>query len=112
MKKVICSIAWVLAAALIYGCGCRQTPPALSSETRIAIELANKVDSWRARRRAECLSRALAAAQLRADSMIMDYAYEQRMMLDRPARPVRPDEPELLRPSDTLKLAPFLGDSL
>lgn len=75
-------------------------------------EVLTKLASWQGRREKDCRDKAMTIALARADSMILDYAREQKMMLDRPSRPVRPEEPELRRPSDTLELRPFLGDSL
>ena len=105
------SLAVALAAAVV-PVACGESTPALTSEERIEAAVAEKLASWRGRRATDCARVALAAAQLRADSLILDYAYAQRMMLDRPARPVPPPEPPLRRPHDTLRLEPFLGDTL
>jgi hypothetical protein len=51
-------------------------------------------------------------ALVNADSMILDYAREQKLQLERPSKPIRPEEPELRRPNDTLRLEPFLKDSM
>lgn len=75
-------------------------------------EVNAKLSSWQSRRAKDCRDRAMSLAVARADSMILAYAREQKMMIDRPSRPVRPEEPELRRPSDTLQLKPFLSDSL
>ncbi len=109
-------LAWgaiaLLSCLSVVGGGCRQNPDALSSEERVAAEVGKKLDSWRARREAECLSRALKEAQLVADTLIRDYAFAKHIELERPVRPPRPTEPPLLRPNDTLKLRPFLKDTL
>jgi len=73
--------------------------------------VASKLASWQMRRDRACRIQALGQAELLADSLILDYAREQKLMLARPGRPLRPEEPPLRRPSDTLQLAPFL-DSL
>ena len=86
-------------------------PEGMSLEQRVGIEVADKLAGWRSRRDATCREAALTKAYQVADSLILEYAREQKLQLDRPSRPLRPDEPELQRPSDTLKLAPFL-DSL
>lgn len=108
---------WV--AAMIIGLalgsmasGCVQDAPPLSTEERVAAEVEKKLATWRARREAECVQRALKAALLLADTMVMDYAFEQKLQLARPARPPRPAEPPLWRPSDTLRLGPFFADTL
>lgn len=51
-------------------------------------------------------------AAVQADSMILEYAREQKLQLERPSKPIRPEEPALRRPNDSLKLEPFLGDTL
>ncbi len=94
------------------GGGCRQNQPARGTEERVAAEVSQKLATWRARREAECLKMALATAQLVADTLIRDYAFAEHIKLERPIRPPRPTEPALLRPNDTLKLRPFLGDTL
>ena len=83
-----------------------------STEERIAEEVAEKLAGWQARRDKTCHKKALEIATVKADSMILEYARENKLQLERPSRPIRPEEPELRRPNDTLKLAPFLGDSL
>ena len=79
---------------------------------RIVAGVADKLAAWRGRRLRDCRRRALEEAYAVADSLILDYARERKLMLDRPARPLRPVAPPLLRPSDTLALTPFLGDTL
>lgn len=97
---------------LLVGGGCRQNAPQRPREVRVAEAVAEKLATWRARRGAECRREALAAAQARADSLIMDYAYAERLKLARPSRPIRPTEPPLLRPDDSLSMVPFRGDTL
>lgn len=87
-------------------------PESLEGEARLEAAVAQKVSAWRARRLGACRSRALAEAETLADSLILDYARAEALQLERPSRPPRPTEPPLLRPSDTLTLAPFLGDTL
>jgi len=81
-------------------------------DERINAELANKLAGWQARRDLNCKTKAMEIAIEKADSMILEYAREQKLQLERPSRPIRPEEPTLRRPNDTLKLAPFLNDSL
>ena len=99
-----------LAGLLLLSCRAPEPPPA-STEERVATALNEKLEGWLARRRSECRAAALVDAQQRADSLVLDYAFAQKMMLDRPGRPMRPPEPPLLRPSDTLELRPFLPDT-
>ena len=87
-------------------------PEQLEGEARIEAAVAEKLAGWRGRREDACYRRALDEAEVRADSMILDYARAQALQLERPARPPRPVAPPLRRPSDTLTLEPFLADSL
>lgn len=84
-------------------------PQAYTSAELVERAIAEKLAGWQDRRDRECRRRALAAAMVEADSLMLDYAREQKLMLDRPGRPIRPVEPPLERPSDTLELRPFLG---
>ena len=86
--------------------------PKRSTEERIMENVAEKLVGWQARRDRTCRTAAMEIAIVQADSMILAYARENKLQLERPSRPVRPDEPELKRPNDTLKLEPFLGDTL
>jgi len=81
-------------------------------EERIEAELVEKLSGWQNRRALNCRTKAMEIAVERADSMVLEYAREQKIKLERPSRPIRPDEPPLLRPNDTLNLEPFLSDSL
>ena len=90
---------------------CSSEREAQSRQERIQTALAEKIDGWIGRRQSECRDQALAKAFGLADSLMLEYAREQALMLNRPSRPMRPDEPELRRPSDTLRLSPFI-DSL
>ena len=101
-----------LASTGLAGGGCRQNPPQRSPEARIAEAVDEKLAAWRLRRATECHRAALAEAQLLADTLVMDYALAKRLELARPSRPIRPEEPPLLRPDDTLRLAPFQTDTL
>ena len=92
--------------------GCRQNSPQRPPETRVAEAVDAKLLAWRQRRAVECHRAALAEAQLLTDTLIMDYALAKRLELARPSRPIRPEEPPLLRPNDTLQLAPFRTDTL
>ena len=87
-------------------------PELLEGEARIEAAVAEKLANWRERREAACRSRALVEAVAAADSMILDYARARALTLERPGRPDRPEAPPLRRPSDTLTLEPFLGDTL
>ena len=104
--------AVILTAAVVLGGGCRQNAPQRPREVRIAEAVAEKLATWRARRRNECYREALDDAQVLADSLVMDYAFAKRLELARPSRPIRPEEPPLLRPDDSLSMDPFRGDSL
>lgn len=79
-----------------------------SARERVDAAVAEKLDGWLARRAKNCRREAMAEALVRADSLVLDYAREQKLTLERPSRPLRPDEPPLRRPSDTLVLGPFL----
>ena len=92
--------------------GCRQNAPQRSPEERIDAAVAEKLAAWRARRALECRRAALEEAQRLADTLIMDYALAKKLELPRPSRPIRPEEPPLLRPSDTLRMAPYREDTL
>ena len=94
-----------LAVVTLTGAGEHASP-------RILDAVATKIDAWQGRRDADCRRKAMEIAVARADSMVMDYAREQKLMLERPSRPLKPEAPELRRPSDTLELRPFLGDSV
>ncbi len=76
-------------------------------DPRVRAAAQEKLDDWLARRKNECLSLALKKAAFRADSMILAYARDLNLRAERPGRPLRPPEPPLLRPSDTLQLRPF-----
>ena len=104
--------ALALAVTLTLTLAACEIEPERTSTERIDEEVARKLATWRKRRAEDCHSSALTRATAIADSLILDYAYAQKMMRPRPSRPVRPDEPTLLRPSDTLVLAPFIrGES-
>ena len=105
-------VTFVCACATLSLGGCRQNPPQRSPEVRVAEAVDAKLVAWRRRRATECHRAALAEAQLLADTLIMDYALAKRLELARPSRPIRPEEPPLLRPDDTLELAPFRTDTL
>lgn len=92
--------------------GCRQNPPPRNADERIAEAVGEKLAAWRLRRRTECRREALTEAQLLTDTLVMDYALAKRLELPRPSRPIRPEEPPLLRPDDTLRLDPFRADTL
>ena len=111
-RAVASAVAVVTAASAVLGGGCRQNAPQRPREVVLAEAVAEKVDAWRARREAECHREALAAAQALADSLIMDYAFAKRLELARPSRPIRPEEPPLLRPDDSLSMDPFRTDTL
>lgn len=87
-------------------------PETLEGEARVEAAVAEKLAGWRSRREEACRKRALAEAEVRADSMILEYARAEAQQLERPARPPRPVAPPLRRPSDTLTLEPFLTDTL
>ena len=101
----------VLSGVFASACSDEQAEAALSQRL-IEQSLNQKLDGWRSRRSRDCHRQALDLALRLADSMVLDYAHAERMMLARPARPVRPLEPELLRPADSLALEPFLTDSM
>ena len=103
---LLCGIGLV-----VYGLSGPATP-VVTGEELVAREVNSKLASWQQRRDQDCRRRALDLALEVADSMLLDYAREQKLMLARPSRPERPVEPELLRPSDTLQLRPFLTDTL
>jgi len=105
-------ILLLLAGGLIAYSSLGDDTESLSSEELIQRDVAEKLAGWTDRRDRDCRRRALEAALLRADSLMLDYAREQKLMLDRPGRPERPLEPELRRPSDTLVLRPFLSDTM
>ena len=86
--------------------------PGKSKKERIEEQIVEKLQRWQSRRVATCRNTAMEIAFANADSMILEYAREQKLQLERPSRPIRPEEPELRRPNDTLKLAPFLEDSM
>ena len=110
--RVVGAQALVVLAAVVFWGGCRQNPPRRPREVRVAEAVAEKLAAWRERRGTECHREALAQAQALADSLIMDYAFAKRLELARPSRPIRPEEPPLLRPDDSLSMAPFRGDTL
>lgn len=94
---------------LVFSCN---SVPKKSTQERIEEEIIEKLDRWQRRRDASCRKKAIEIAFARADSMILEYAREQKLLIERPSRPIRPEEPELRRPNDTLKLEPFLQDSM
>ena len=101
----------VVLTLLLVASAC-DTTPQRSTEERVKADISKKLEGWTARRNSICRTAALEVAIGRADSMILEYAREQKLVLERPSRPVRPEEPALRRPNDTLKLEPFLGDTL
>lgn len=58
-----------------------------------------------------CRDRALEEAGLMADSIIIEEARRKKDTLDRPMRPLRPDQPALLQLKDSLELAPLFDTS-
>ena len=104
--KTIFGIAII---SLLASCG---TENVKSTQERIDEEIIEKLAGWKARKEAACRTTAMEIAFVKADSMILEYAREQKLLIERPSRPIRPEEPELRRPNDTLKLAPFLKDSM
>lgn len=98
--------------ALLFATQACDTPTQRSTEARVEEEIAKKLAGWTARRNLTCRTAAIEIAALQADSLILEYAREQKLQLERPSRPVRPAEPVLQRPNDTLTLEPFLGDTI
>jgi len=96
---------------LILGVSCNSESK-MSTKERIKEEVIVKLQRWESRRAASCRSTAMEIALVNADSLILEYAREQKLQLERPSKPIRPEEPELRRPNDTLKLEPFLQDSM
>lgn len=94
---------------LVVSCSSKATK---STQERIEEEVVVKLRQWKSRRAASCRKQAMEIALVNADSMILDYAREQKLQLERPSKPIRPEEPELRRPNDTLRLEPFLKDSM
>lgn len=78
---------------------------------KIELEITTKVRLWKARRNKICRTKAMKQAMFIADSLLLDYARSLKMGVNRPQRPIKPTEPPLLRPSDTLTLAPFIKDT-
>ena len=58
-----------------------------------------------------CKDRALEEAGLLADSIIIEQARSKKDTLDRPLKPLRPDQPTLLQLKDSLELAPLFDTS-
>jgi hypothetical protein len=58
-----------------------------------------------------CQDRALEEAGLLADSIIIEQARRKKDTLDRPLKPLRPDQPELLQLKDSLELVPLFDTS-
>ena len=106
-----CAKTTVLLVLTILFVACDRGPQQ-STEARVEAAIERKLEGWMLRRKERCRDAALAIALERADSMILDYARAQKLQLERPSRPLRPTEPPLRRPNDTLTLEPFLGDSL
>jgi len=102
----------VVALILLFAISACDSTPQRSTEKRVKDEILKKLEGWSARRNLTCRTAALEVAIARADSLILEYAREQKLQLERPSRPIRPEEPALRRPNDTLKLEPFLGDTL
>lgn len=98
--------------ALLAVVGACDLGPKRSAENRINEEVLEKLAGWQARRDRACRNSAMEIAVARADSMILAFARENKLQLERPSRPIRPEEPALQRPNDTLELAPFLADTL
>ena len=115
-RAVIAGAAALGVGALVVPVAAEQAglsdPEQLEGEARVEAAVAEKLAGWRGRRENACYRRALDEAEVRADSMILDYARAEALQLERPARPPRPVAPPLRRPSDTLTLEPFLADSL
>ncbi len=111
MRRLKWAVPLSLVVVLLY-VGFIREEPEVDPQVLIDQEVATKLAGWQSRRDRDCRQRAMAQALLLADSMLLEYAREQKLMLPRPSRPLRPDEPDLRRPSDTLELRPFLGDSL
>lgn len=59
-----------------------------------------------------CKDRALEEAGLLADSIIIEQARRKKDTLDRPIKPLRPDQPELLQLKDSLELGPLFDTSI
>ncbi|WP_020537222.1 hypothetical protein [Lewinella cohaerens] len=73
----------------------------------IAEKVEERLTEFEAIINRRCLDRALEEAGLLADSIIIEQARRKKDTLDRPLKPLRPDQPELLELKDSLELAPL-----
>lgn len=73
-------------------------------------ELDRRLEEYRKDQWEECKKRALEAAALEVDSLIIQWAKANRDTLDRPIKPAKPLPPERLSPKDTTPIEPLFGE--
>lgn len=71
--------------------------------------VAERVEEFRSEQRALCRKRALEAASIEVDSLIIEWAKANRDTFGRPPRPDKPLPPEPLLPKDSTPVRPFFN---
>ncbi|PPK87415.1 hypothetical protein CLV84_0355 [Neolewinella xylanilytica] len=96
-------IRWATFLLLLLSCGPEDIDPNQIIEERASEQVA----AIRANLLRDCNERILEAAQVRADSLLLDRARRMRRIAGRPPRPGRPGEPPPQELSEPLPLRPL-----
>ncbi len=78
----------------------------------IEEKVQERLDEFRRVINQRCKDKALEEAGILADSIIIERARLQKDTSERPPRPFRPDQPELMTLEDSLELAPLFDTTL
>ena len=102
MRKGITIAAVLLFGLLLFGAFQTPTVTPLVKE-----ELAKLLEEFRHDQWEQCNKRALEHASREVDSLIIIWAKANRDTLDRPAKPLKPEEPQRLAPKDSTAVGPL-----
>lgn len=79
----------------------------IDAEAVIEEKVQERLDKFKRILFDKCKKEVLEKAELQADSIIFERAKALRDSIDKPFRPMRPNEPEKLELQDSLELAPL-----